>query len=394
MTVVPLTGRPAALGGVPAFPQRLPLALPPVCGSDALIERIRRILDGRVLTNGPAVRELEEAVAVRLGVPHVVAVSSCTAGLMLVLQGCAARGPVVLPGFTFSATAHAVHWAGGTPRFADADPSTLTLDPGDAGRRISGAVALVATHVYGTPCDIEHLETVADAARVPLVFDAAHALGSRRDGAPVGRFGTAEVFSLSPTKCVTGGEGGLITTHDAALAEHCRIGRDYGNPGDYDCVFAGLNARMSELHAAVALASLAGLDERVARRGALAARLRAQVRDVPGVSLPHVAPADTSTFKDLTILVDAGSFGLSTAQLQRALDAEGVETRRYYDPPVHRQRAYAGSPLPDLPVTDRAAAQVLTLPLHAGVTDADVDRLVETLARIQAASAHLRMVLA
>lgn len=112
------------------------------------------------------------------------------------------------------------------------------------------------------------------------------------------------------------------------------------------------------------------------------------------MSLPHVAPADTSTFKDLTILVDAGSFGLSTAQLQRALDAEGVETRRYYDPPVHRQRAYAGSPLPDLPVTDRAAAQVLTLPLHAGVTDADVDRLVETLARIQAASAHLRMVLA
>lgn len=374
--------RPAVLGGDAIFPGGLPLVRPTLPDIPSVTRRLGRVLDSGMLTNGPTVRELEAEAAAYLGVGNVVAVSSCTAGLLLVLQACGASGRVVLPSFTFSATAHAVHWVGGTPVFADVDPATLTLDPAAAALHLEGAGALLATHLYGTPCAVERLQQAADGHGVPLVYDAAHALGSRRRGRPVGGFGTAEVFSLSPTKVVVAGEGGLIATDDDALAAACRIGRDYGNPGDYDCLFPGLNARMSELHAVVGLASLAGLDDRVAHRGALAARFHTAVAGVPGLSSPRVDDGDTSTYKDLTILVDADRFGLTTVQLAAALKAEGVDTRRYYAPPVHRQKAYAGVGGDPLPVTDRASERVLTLPLWSHFADAHVDGLAAALVRI------------
>lgn len=372
---------PAVLGGSATFPAGLPLVRPALPDTAAIADRLREVLDSGILTNGPAVASLEEAVAGYLGVEHVVAVSSCTAGLMLVLQACGVTGRVAMPSFTFAASAHAVHWSGGQPSFADVDPLTLTLDPQDAARRLDGAAALFATHLYGTPCHVEQLRATADAAGVPLLFDAAHALGSRRQGRLVGGFGTAEVFSLSPTKVTVAGEGGLVTTNDEALAQTCRHGRDYGNPGDYDCLFPGLNARMSELHATVALASLAGLEERVAHRTALARRVHERLAGL--VDFPKVASGDASTYKDLTILVDGDRFGLSAAQLATALRCEGIDTRRYYHPPLHRQKAYVSlAPSDRLPVTDWATERVLTLPLWSHMTSADVDRTADALARI------------
>jgi dTDP-4-amino-4,6-dideoxygalactose transaminase len=191
---------PALLGGAAAFPDGLPLTRVRLPDVPALTKRIEKILETGHLTDGPTVQELEERVAQRLGVAHVVAVSSCTTGLMLVLQALGAAGRVVMPSFTFSATAHAADWVGGIPVWAEIDPERLTLDPDDAATQIGGASALMATHVYGTPCQVEALQQVADTAGVPLVYDAAHGLGSVRRGTPVGNFGTAEVFSLSPTK--------------------------------------------------------------------------------------------------------------------------------------------------------------------------------------------------
>ncbi len=387
--------RPAVLGGPPAFPDGLPLVRPTLPDSEPLARRLRDVLDSGILTNGPTVRALEERVAQQVGVGHVVATASCTTGLMLVLQACGVTGRLVMPSFTFAATAHAAHWAGGHPAFADIDPATLTLDPGDLARRLEGAEAVIATHVYGTPCDVESLQRLADAAGIPLVFDAAHALGSRRAGRPIGGFGIAEVFSLSPTKVVVAGEGGLIATNDAALAETCRLGRDYGNPGDYDCLFPGLNARMSELHATLALASLDHLEEAVARRGWLAARLRSRLGDIPGLSFPAVSVGDTSTFKDLTILIDGDGFGLTASELAAAMRAEGIDTRRYYQPPVHRQKAYAhlGPPAP-LPVTDRVAEQVLSLPLWSHLTAGSLDRTADSVVRIHRQAPGVRAALA
>ncbi|WP_055590662.1 DegT/DnrJ/EryC1/StrS family aminotransferase [Peterkaempfera griseoplana] len=397
MTADQVASLPAALGGTPAFPQGLPLTVVRVPDREGLLKRLGTVLDSGRLTNGPTVAELEETAAKLLQVEHVVAVSNCTAGLMLVLQaaGVGAGRPVVMPGFTFSATAHAAHWAGGVPLFAEALEENVTLDPEDAAARLAAAdspAALMATHVYGTPCRVERLQEVADAAGVPLVYDAAHGLGSSRAGVPVGGFGLAEVFSMSPTKVAVAGEGGLVATRDGALAETLRCARDYGNPGDYDTLFPGLNARMSELHAAVALTWLAGLEERVAHRGALAREFTSAVAGLPGLRTAQPDEGDISTFKDLTLILDADRFGLTALELGRALKAEGVDTRRYFHPPVHRQRAYAGLGQAEaLPRTDRLADSVLTVPLWTQMDAATVRRTAEAVVRIHACAERLRL---
>ncbi|HEX5532292.1 MAG TPA: DegT/DnrJ/EryC1/StrS family aminotransferase [Actinomycetales bacterium] len=378
------TARPlAVLGGSPTFPDGLPLVRPWIPDPAQLAKELQGVLESGRLTNGPLVRRLEEAVEARLGVRHAVAVSSCTAGLMLVYQALGVRGPVVMPSFTFAASAHAVRWAGGTPAWADVDAHRLTLDPADAARVIHGAAAISATHVYGAPCQIETLAALAADAGVPLVFDAAHALGSVHRGRPVGGFGTAEVFSLSPTKVTVAGEGGIVTTDDDRLAENLRLGRDYGNPGDYDCRFVGLNARMSELHACVALDGLARIDEAVARRQELVREFKSAVEGVPGLSFQQVDDHDLSTYKDLTLVIDEEAYGLDVPMVAEGLRAEGVDSRRYYWPPIHRQTAYrdvlADRPLP---VTDRVAPRVLTPPLWTHMTTDQVRSLADCVVRL------------
>jgi len=384
MSTVELSGRPALHGGRPLFPEGLPLARPTIPNPDKVAEEVLQILRSGDLTNGPHVRDLERRVAERVGVRHAVAVSSCTAGLMLVLRAADLTGDVVLPSFTFMATAHAVAWNGLHPRFADIDRDTLTLSPGAAMRAIGmRSSAILATHTFGTPCDVEGLAESARQSGIRLFFDAAHALGSTRHGEPIGRFGDAEVFSLTPTKPVIAGEGGIITTNDDDLAERCRLGRDYGKTKDYDVRFIGLNARMSELHAAVALASLDGLDGWLERRNRAAERYREALGSIPGLSFPTVPEGDRSTYKDFTVLVDPQALGLGAPTLAEALIAEGIETRRYYSPPVHRTRAYQAMANGPLPVTEWAAERVLTLPLWAGMTDDLFERVAEAIGRIR-----------
>ena len=316
-------GRPAIRGGRPLFPDGLPLARPAVADPELVAKATHAILTSGVLTNGPTVRDLEERAAEYLGVRHCIAVASCTAGLMLSLRASNLSGDVVLPSFTFSASAHAVAWNGLRPVFTDIRPLDLLLDP-DAVARSAGVrtSAILATHTYGTPCDVEELGEVASRNGIRLFFDAAHAFGSRRGAAMVGGFGDAEVFSLSPTKVLIAGEGGIIATNDDILAERCRIGRDYGNPGDYDTRFVGLNARMSEMHAATALASFDDLEERIERRNQLAARYREVLAGLPGIRFPLVADGDRSTYKDFTVLVDADGFGMDADAAAKALAAE------------------------------------------------------------------------
>jgi dTDP-glucose 4,6-dehydratase len=378
---------PSIIEGVPAFPEGLPLAVPSVPTAESVFEDIEIILGSGVLTNGPYVQELEERAADYLGVRHCVAVSSCTAGLMLVLRAADLFGDVVVPSFTFAATAHAVAWNGLRPVFSDIDPATLTLSAGSVLR--AGGVrtaAILATHTYGTPCDVEGLTEAARREGVRLFFDAAHAFGSRRGGEAVGGFGDAEVFSLSPTKVLTACEGGIISTNDDLLAERCRTGRNYGNPGDYDCRFVGLNARMSEIHAVIALGSLDGLDDQIRRRNELAGHYRRLLEDIPGISFPFVREGDLSTYKDLTIMVDPEEFGAGAADLGRALASEGIETRHYYAPPVHEMRAYryvvGANVSSQLRVTERVSSRVISLPLWYAMTEHQVSRMAEVLWQI------------
>jgi dTDP-4-amino-4,6-dideoxygalactose transaminase len=298
-----------------------------------------------------------------------------------------------MPSFTFSATAHAAAWMGAEPRFADCGRDDFQLDVDDARARLRTGEdvvgAIVATHVFGAPCHPERLEALGRSAGIPVVFDAAHAFGATHQGRAVGGFGSAEVFSLSPTKPLVAGEGGLVTSNDGDLAERVRFGRDYGNPGDYDARFAGLNARMSELHAAVALESLTELDVHLARRRQLAELYRGLLASLPGLAVQRVDPVAESTYKDLTVVVDESRFGVARDDVVGCLAAEGIDTRRYFWPPVHRQRAYRTLPPVELPATDWLAARVVSLPLWRDLTDDDIRTISTVMAGIHDHAAEI-----
>lgn len=368
----------------PGATGHVPIARPRVSDIEGVVDEVRDILASGVLTNGPRVRELEARAAEYLGVRNCVAVASCTAGLMLMLRAADISGDVVLPSFTFAATAHAVVWNGLRPVFADIDPETLTLSAA-AARKATGVrtLAILATHTYGAPCDVEGLAAAAQEHGLRLFFDAAHAFGSIHGGRKVGGFGDGEVFSLSPTKVLVAAEGGIIATNDDGLAERCRIGRDYGNPGDYDCRFVGLNARMSEIHAAIALSSLRTLEERIAHRNELADLYRQALAGIDGIGFPILHPGDRSTYKDFTIIVDPGEFGIDADTLAASLLADGIDTRRYYSPPVHAMRAYrfAAGANGSLAATEHAAARVLTLPLWEGMGPSEIARVAGAVER-------------
>lgn len=384
----------AALGGDPAFPAGLPFVRPSAPPRDVVFERLAPSYDAGRLTNGPLVAELEAAVADRLAVEHVVAVATCTTGLMLVLRvldhlgELATDGPVLMPSFTFSATAHAAAWNGRRCRFVECDPASFQIDLDDTKTHVDGSAAILATHVFGAPCAPEAVEDLGAAAGVPVIFDAAHAFGATRAGRPVGGWGTAEVFSLTPTKPVVAGEGGLVATNRADVAAALRIGRDYANAGDYDTRFVGLNGRMSELHAAVALCSLDRFDADLARRRAIAARYTEALSAIPGVRVQQVDARDESTFKDFTIAIDPDSFGIDRNALVGVLRADGVDTRSYFDPPVHRQQSHARDAVA-LPTTDAVAARVVSLPIYPSLTDAELEGVVAIIAAAHEHSAAL-----
>jgi dTDP-4-amino-4,6-dideoxygalactose transaminase len=362
----------------------MPFVRPPLPDLDKVVTRLATSYDQGVVTNGPLVAEFEERVAERLGTRHVIAVSSATTGLMLAVRafGLGAGAGVLLPSFTFSASAHAIAWNGLRPVFADCDRESFQLDVDDAAGRIdsAGVEAILATHVFGAPCPPEPVEALAAKTGARVVFDAAAAFGSTHGGRPIGGFGDVEVFSLTPTKTVIAGEGGLVATNDDDIAASVRIGREYGNPGDYDTQFVGLNGRMSELHAALALESFGGLDAHLARRRAVAARYAAGLSGIAGLRCQHLDAGDESTWKDVTIVVEPDDFGMDRTALRAALLAEGVQTRMYFHPPVHHQTAYAHEPHVELPVTDELAARVLSLPIYPALADDDVDRIVELIA--------------
>jgi dTDP-4-amino-4,6-dideoxygalactose transaminase len=259
------------------------------------------------------------------------------------------------------------------------DPATFQIDLDRTMEAVDGASALIATHVFGAPCDPASVEALGRLARVPVLFDAAHAFGARTGGVDIGGFGEAEVFSLTPTKVLVAAEGGLVATRDDALAARLRITRNYGNPGDYDTWFPGLNARMSEFHAALALESLDMLAVTLRRRRQLAAVYRRCLDEVPGIEYQSVPITDESTFKDFTITVDEAAYGMSRDQLVAVLAAEGVDTRNYFDPPLHLHRAFDGEQACDLSTVETISRSVVSLPIYPDLAVSTVERIVAIL---------------
>jgi dTDP-4-amino-4,6-dideoxygalactose transaminase len=378
--VKPAVSIPAAFGGMPLFSQTVPMVRPALPEPAEVAGHCARLLASGQITNGATVRRFEQAAAQYLGVAECVAVSSCTSGLMLVEQCLGLTGRVIVPSFTFFATAHSLLWNQLEPVLVDCDPHTWNLDPVRVRRAlgsVTGISAILAVHVFGNPAPVEELEAIARDAGVRLIFDSAHGFGARRDGRLVGASGDAEVFSLSPTKLLVAGEGGLVATRDPDLARALRAARNYGDAGDYDCQTLGLNARMTEFQAALALAGLPLVDGHVERRGRLAACYESVLASQPGVALQQIHPQDRSARKDFSVVLDAPS-----RLLQAALAQENVETRRYFDPPLHRQHLYQRFYRPELDRlenTEAISRGVLSLPIYPQLREQDAERIARRL---------------
>src|SRR5579872_4006544 len=355
--------------------------LPPI---DRVFDDYSSSCSDGLLTNGNVVGRLEAAVAERLGVSHCVAVSSCTSGLMLVLRALGIHGDVILPSFTFFATGHAALWNGLNIVFADCDRNTWTIDPTDVEARINRRTgAILGVHLYGNPASIEALQYIATRHGLKLIFDAAHAFGSSYRGRPLGGFGDAEVFSLSPTKLLVAGEGGLVCTNDATLARLIRAARNYGDTGSYDPELLGLNARMPEFNAALALAGLDLLDDKVKRHNHIAELYTSLLADTPGVEFQNVDIADCSAYKDFSVLISPAQFGRSRDDVAEALLAQGIPTKKYFYPPLHRQKLFASRGVAhDLRNTDSVSERVLSLPIYSSLTDEIVERIALAIRRL------------
>ena len=385
--------KPAVLGGSPLADPPIRLVRPVLPAFVDMQNDVAETLASGMVTKGMYLTAFEQAVAEHLEVAHAVAVSSCTAGLALIYRALGLNGPVIVPSFTFMATVSALIWAGATPRFVEIDPATTNIDPAAVRAALTpDVVGIVGVHNFGNPADINALQSIAADAGIPLVFDAAHGFGALFQGRPVGGFGAAESFSLSPTKLLIAGEGGIVATNDAELARRIRVGREYGNDGKYGTEFAGLNARMPEYNAILGRYSLAQLETAASNRVHYAAAYRERLSALAGLGFQSVRAGDRCSYKDFSITVDGAEFGLSRDELARALAAEGIDSRAYYDPPVHRHAAYAAyaPPADALPKTDWLAATSLSLPIHSQMDEITIDLVCTAIQRIQAHAPSIR----
>ncbi|MCB2222530.1 MAG: DegT/DnrJ/EryC1/StrS family aminotransferase [Actinobacteria bacterium] len=355
-----------------------------------MLEDFHTVFDSGRLTNfGPYATRLEALVSQTVGARRVVSVANATTGLMMVLNTLPPGTEVLLPSFTFLPTAQAVAWNPGlTPVFVDIDRNTYNIDPDDLRRKVSSNTsAILGVHVFGVPCDIDALDRIARDHGLRVFFDSAHALGSRIGEDAIGAFGTAEVFSLSATKVVACGEGGVVATNDDTLHRGLLNRRNYGFSIDAtDSANLGLNGKITELSAVLGLHLLGGLQDRVSRRNQIAAAYRSGLSRVRGLRFQSVPDGSVSTYKDFTIEIDPKEFGMTRDGLRAGLAALGIETAPYFSPPIHRMTYFRERfPVAEpLPTTDQVSGRILSLPMFEDMTDSQVERVIESVEAVGA----------
>ncbi len=364
----------AILGSGPAFAEPLHVGRPNVGNRDRLLTRLTDLLDRRWLTNdGPLVKEFEQRVASLLGVRHCVAVTNGTVALELTIRALDLRDEVVVPSFTFVATAHALQWHGITPAFCDIDPSTHTIDPTAVEAAIGPhTTGIIGVHVWGRPCEIGALTEIARRHRLHLLFDAAHAFGCSYRGAMIGRFGEAEIMSFHATKFFNTFEGGAVVTNNDELADRLRLMRNFGFAG-YDRVMSvGINGKMTEVAAAMGLTNLESVDSFVAVNRQHYEQYRQALADIPGITPVLYDGRERCNYQYVVIQVDETQAGMSRDELMEVLWAENVLARRYFYPGVHKMEPYRAHAVA-LPNTDQICLQVLCLPTGTTVQAADIE---------------------
>jgi len=372
----------AILGGTPAFQELLHVGRPNIGNRERLMQRINDILDRRWFTNnGPVVQEFERHLVDLTGTKHCIAMCNATIALEITTRALGLKGEVIVPSFTFIATAHALQWQEITPVFCDIDPKTHTLDPNRIEDMITPrTTGIIGVHVWGNPCDIEALSEIAERRGLRLIFDAAHALACSHHGQMIGQFGDAEVFSFHATKFINAFEGGAVTTNDDQLAKKLRDMRNFGFAGYDNVDYIGTNGKMSEVSAAMGITSLESMDEIIAANYRNYKAYQSGLSGIPGIKLFSYAETEKRNYQYIIVEVDEQAAGIDRDLVVKILHAENVLARRYFYPGCHQMEPYrsyfphAGLLLPE---TEKLTQKVMSLPSGTAVSEDDVLRVCQ-----------------
>jgi dTDP-4-amino-4,6-dideoxygalactose transaminase len=346
--------------------------------------RVEDILDRRWLSNaGKYVKEFETRVAELLGVKHCVAMCNATVALEIATRALGLKGEVIVPSFTFIATAHCLQWQEITPVFCDIDPVTHNLDPAKVESMITPrTTGILAVHLWGRACNVAALEEIANRRGLQLIFDASHAFGCSHQGRMIGGFGRAEVFSFHATKFINTLEGGIVATNDDDLAHRMRVMKNFGFT-DYDQVdYLGVNGKMNEISAAMGLTNLESMDSFIAINRRNYELYRDGLSGLEGLSLIVYPTVERCNYQYVVVEVDETKLGITRDELVNLLHGQGIIARRYFYPGCHRMEPYH-SHQPNshlmLSQTERIAAMVMVLPTGQSVNPADVAKICGTI---------------
>ena len=348
---------------------------------DGLMSELQGTLSSGWLSNGgPKLAQFEGLLEDTTGATYCVATDNGTAALQLTARALGMRGRVIVPSFTFVATAHALKWQHIEPVFVDVDPISHCIDVAAVEAHLQNGTidGVCGVHLWGNLCNTSALAALSARYGVPVFYDAAHALAcTDSTGIRVGNHGSAEIISFHATKFINACEGGAILTNDRLLAERLRRLRNFGFDDAGDSQMCGVNAKLSELGATVGLHSLRHLDRIVATNRRNLARYRTNLRGLAGIRI--VAPTDPDNANCQYVVADvaAAEAGVTREQLMSYLRAEGVLVKAYFTPPCHQSTAYRNTTDVALPVTEDLAGRLICLPTGLAMSPEDVDKICE-----------------
>jgi perosamine synthetase len=361
--------------------RKIPIAKPLL--GDEELQAVKRVLESGILAHGPEVEAFEKEFAEYIGVDYAVAVANGTAALDIALKAIGIRegDEVITTPFTFIATANAILFQGAKPVFADIDPKTYNIDPEDVLEKITSRTkAIIAVHLYGQPADMKALMEIAEDHKLFLVEDAAQAHGAEFMGRKVGGIGHVGTFSFYPTKNMTTGEGGMITTNDPMIAEKAKLLRNHGQAEKYLHVELGWNLRMTSIAAAIGRVQLRKLDKFNEIRRRNAEYLTREINKIPGLKPPYVDPRVKHVYHQYVIWID-DEYPLNRDELKKYLGEKGIGTAIHYPRPIFQQPLYArlGYRQDICPNSIKASKHVLSIPVHPALSMEDLEYIIDNL---------------
>ena len=385
----------AIFDGKPLFTDELCVNRPSVSDRSIFLDYVEKMLDSKIFTNsGPLVQELESKLAEYLEVKHCIITSSGTMALQLIMQALNLKGEVIVPSFTFIASAHSISWQGLKPVFCDVDIKTNNIDPIACEALINkNTSAILGVHLWGRPCDTERLQSLANEYNLKLIFDSAHAFGCSHKNRMIASFGDAEAFSFHSTKAFHTFEGGAVTTNDCELAGKIKKSRNFGFV-DYDCVDGiGINGKMPEVCAAMGLTNLKNILDILNKNKNIYLEYKKHIAGLKGLNLHTYDEIEKNNYQYIVIDVDESIIGLSRDEFIKILHSENVKARKYFYPGCHNMEPYAssfGKKKLNLLNTDFLSHRLMVLPAGSSMTISLVNEIGNLLKSIITQSKEIK----